>query len=341
MKTRALGPFQPSAIGLGCMNFSHGYAPAVSQEQAARVFHRAFDLGVTLFDTAAIYGNGANERLLGPLVRSIRDQIVLCSKGGMASVQTPQGVQRKVDSRPETLRQNLDESLSRLQVDVIDLYYVHRWDKQTPIEDVAGTLGDLVREGKIRAVGLSEVSGATLRRAAAQYPIAAVQSEYSLWTRNPEIGLLPACRDLGTKLVAFSPLGRGFLTATPPTLAELHAGDMRHKMPRFAPGAFEQNRALVHALWEVAREAGCTPAQAAIAWGLQQGSEILTIPGTTSVAHLEDNLGADAVTLSDKHLAHLADVFSPDRISGGRYDAAMQSSVDTEDFPFPQRKTQE
>lgn len=339
MKTRSLGPFEPTAIGLGCMNLSHGYGPAVSAEQAARVFHRAFDLGVTLFDTAAIYGNGANERLLGPLVGSIRDQIVLCSKGGMASVQTPQGVQRKVDSRPETLRQNLEESLQRLSVEVIDLYYVHRWDKQVPMEEVAGTLGDLVREGKIRAAGLSEVSGATLRRAATEYPIAAVQSEYSLWTRNPEIGLLSACRELGTRLMAFSPLGRGFLTASPPERSALHETDMRHKMPRFAPSAFEQNKALLMVLWEVAREAGCSPAQAAIAWVLQQGEEVLTIPGTTSVEHLEDNLGADSITLSDAHLQRLQEAFAPHRVCGGRYDAAMQSSVDTEDFPSSQPQT--
>lgn len=339
MKTRPLGPFQPTAIGLGCMNLSHGYAPPVSAEQAARVFHRAFDMGVTLFDTAAIYGNGANERLLGPLVGSIRDQIVLCSKGGMASVQTPQGVQRKVDSRPETLRQNLEESLQRLSVEVIDLYYVHRWDKQVPIEEVAGTLGDLVREGKIRAAGLSEVSGATLRRAATEYPIAAVQSEYSLWTRNPEIGLLSACRELGTRLMAFSPLGRGFLTASPPERSALHETDMRHKMPRFAPSAFEQNKALLMVLWEVSREAGCSPAQAAIAWVLQQGEEVLTIPGTTSVEHLEDNLGADSITLSDAHLQRLQEAFAPHRVCGGRYDAAMQSSVDTEDFPSSQPQT--
>lgn len=332
MKTQTVGPLQASVIGLGCMNLSHGYGPPVTSEQAESVISRAFDLGVTLFDTAAIYGNGSNERLLSKLVGSIRDRIILCSKGGMEKIDSPQGVKRRIDSRPNTLRKNIEESLERLKVDVIDLYYVHRWDKQTPIEEVAGTLKDLIHEGKIRAAGLSEVSGETLRRASVECPISAVQSEYSLWTRNPEISLLPACRELGTCLVAFSPLGRGFLTASPPQIGSLFEEDMRRKMPRFTSEAYQRNNRLLIGLWEVATESGCSPAQVAIAWILQQSEQILSIPGTTSVEHLEDNVGAENIELSQKHLNQLSEIFAPHQIYGERYDAAMQSSVDTEEF---------
>jgi len=211
MKQRQLGPYQVSAIGLGCMNLSHAYGAPPAPEVGEALIHRALDLGVTMFDTAALYGFGTNELLVGRALKAHRSQITLCSKGGMAGVSFPDGVKRVIDGRPETLRKNCEDSLSRLGTDVIDLYYLHRWDKQVPIEDSVGALSDLVRAGKIREIGLSEVSATTLRKAHAVHPIAAVQTEYSLWTRNPEIAVLKACEELGTTFVAFSPVARGFL----------------------------------------------------------------------------------------------------------------------------------
>ena len=210
MRERSIGPFRASAIGLGCMNLSHAYGNPPPVEEAERLLLGALDEGVTLIDTAALYGFGGNETLVGRVLKPHRDEIVLCSKGGMAGVQFPDGMKRVIDGRPEAIRRNCEESLRRLQTEVIDLYYLHRWDKQVPIEDSVGEMSRLLTEGKVRALGLSEVSAATLRRAHAVHPIAAVQTEYSLWTRNPEIAVLEACRALGTAFVAFSPVARGF-----------------------------------------------------------------------------------------------------------------------------------
>ena len=333
MQQRALGPFQVSAIGLGCMNLSHAYGAPVSAEQGERVLLAALDAGVTLFDTAALYGFGANETLVGRVLKPHRQRITLCSKGGMAGVRGEDGVMRRViDGRPTTLRQTCEDSLRRLQTDVIDLYYLHRWDKKVPIEDSVGALADLVRAGKIRSIGLSEVSAATLRKAHAVHPIAAVQTEYSLWTRNPEIAVLDACRELGAAFVAFSPVARGFLCGELRDVSTLDAKDIRRAMPRFAPDAYAANLALLDGYQAIARDVGCTPAQLALAWLLHKAEHIIPIPGTTSVAHLQDDLGAVDVRLDAATMARLDALINERTVVGSRYNAQSASEVDTETF---------
>ena len=299
MQQRALGPFQVSAIGLGCMNLSHAYGAPVSAEQGERVLLAALDAGVTLFDTAALYGFGANETLVGRVMKPHRSRFTLASKCGMQGVDVNGDgkLVRVIDGRPATLRQTCEDSLRRLHTDVIDLYYLHRWDKSVPIEDSVGALADLVRAGKIRSIGLSEVSAATLRRAHAVHPITALQTEYSLWTRNPEIAVLDACRELGVAFVAFSPVGRGFLCGDLTDVGTLDAKDIRRGMPRFAPEAYAANLQLLAGYRAIAAEVGCTPAQLALAWLLHKGQDIIPIPGTTSVEHLHDDLGAVQVQL--------------------------------------------
>src|SRR5215471_17706315 len=262
MRTRRIGPFEVSAIGLGCMNLSHAYGVPPSPEEGERVLHAALDAGETLFDTAALYGFGTNEELVGRVLKPHRQRITLCSKGGMAGVKGEDGVVRRViDGRPETVRRNCEDSLRRLQTDVIDLYYLHRWDKAVPIEDSVGAMSRLVEEGKIRTLGLSEVSASTLRKAHAVHPITAVQNEYSLWTRNPEIAMLAACRELGVTFVAFSPVARGFLCDAVHDVAGFEARDIRRTMPRFDEPNHAKNLQLLPPYKELAREAGCTPAQ--------------------------------------------------------------------------------
>ncbi|VXB97185.1 aldo/keto reductase [Massilia sp. 9I] len=337
MEQRALGKFQVGAIGLGCMNLSHAYGRPPAPEDAARLLLRALDLGVTHFDTAALYGFGANETLVGQVLAPLRQRITLASKCGMQGVAGPDGTKRRViDGRPETLRQTCEDALRRLRTDVIDLYYLHRWDKSVPIEDSVGALARLVEEGKIRAVGLSEVSSATLRRAHAVHPIAAVQSEYSLWTRHPELGVLEACRDIGAAFVAFSPLGRGFLTGAIPdagVMATLPANDLRHAMPRFQGEHLAANLGWLPAYLALAREAGCTPAQLALAWLLQKAPHIVPIPGTTSISHLEENLDAMEVKLAPGLVARLEACVNEHTVSGARYSAANQAEIDTESYP--------
>ena len=334
MQQRALGPFQVSAIGLGCMNLSHAYGAPVSPEQGERVLLAALDAGVTLFDTAALYGFGANETLVGRVLKNRRSRFTLASKCGMQGVDVNGDgkLVRVIDGRPATLRQTCEDSLRRLQTDVIDLYYLHRWDKAVPIEDSVGALTDLVRAGKIRSIGLSEVSAATLRRAHAVHPIAALQTEYSLWTRNPEIAVLDACRELGVAFVAFSPVGRGFLCGELTDVATLHPADIRRAMPRFAPENYAANLQLLEGCRALAQEAGCSLAQLAIAWLLHQGEDIIPIPGTTSVAHLHDDLGAAQVALSAPVLARLGALINQHTVVGQRYNAQGTSEVDTEVF---------
>jgi aryl-alcohol dehydrogenase-like predicted oxidoreductase len=332
LPTRRIGPFDVSAIGLGCMNLSHAYGAPPSAEQCERLLLAALDAGVTLFDTAALYGFGANETLVGKVLSKHRSRFTLASKGGMAGVQFEDGVKRVIDGRPETLRKNCEDSLQRLQTDVIDLYYLHRWDKKVPIEDSVGALAELVRAGKVRAIGLSEVSASTLRKAHAVHPIAAVQTEYSLWTRNPEIAVLDACRELGAAFVAFSPVARGFLCDTLHDVSTLQPKDIRSAMPRFAPDNYAANLKLLAPYKALAQEAGCTPAQLALAWLLHKAPHIVPIPGTTRVEHLHENLGAVNVRLDAGLLARLEALVNQRTVTGHRYSAQSVSEVDTEEF---------
>jgi aryl-alcohol dehydrogenase-like predicted oxidoreductase len=332
MQQRQIGPFNVSAIGLGCMNLSHAYGQPISAEQGERLLLAALDAGVTLFDTAALYGFGTNETLVGRVLKPHRQKITLASKGGVAGVQFAGGIKRVIDGRPEALQRNCEDSLRRLQTEVIDLYYLHRWDKTVPIEDSMGALADLVKAGKVRAIGLSEVSAVTLRRAHAVHPIAAVQTEYSLWTRNPEIAVLDACRELGAAFVAFSPVARGFLCDSPLDLAALDAKDIRRSMPRFEPANYAANLGLMPAYLALAHEAGCSPAQLALAWLLHQAPHIVPIPGTTSLDHLADDLGASHVTLTPDVLARLEGLISQQTVHGARYGAQSAGEVDTESF---------
>ncbi len=333
MQSRRIGPFTVAPIGLGCMNLSHAYGVPPPPDVAERMLLRAVDLGVDLFDTAALYGFGANEALVGRVLKAHRSRITLCSKGGMAGVTFPDGsVKRVIDGTPEAIRRNCEDSLKRLGTDVIDLYYLHRWHKAVPIEDSVGAMSDLVRAGKVRALGLSEVSATTLRRAHAVFPVAAVQSEYSLWSRNVEIAVLEACREIGASLVAFSPLARAFLTDTLHDVSTLDAKDLRRGMPRFQGEAWAANLALLGGYRELVAEVGCTPAQLALAWLLVQGEHVIVIPGTANIDHLADNMGARELRLSASQLERLGAIVNQRTVAGPRYSAQSQSEVDTEDF---------
>lgn len=323
-----------SAIGLGCMNLSQGYGAPISAQQGERVLLSALDAGVTLFDTAALYGFGANETLLGQVLKRHRQKFTLASKCGLLGVdKNGDGkLVRVIDGRPQTLRKTCEDSLRRLQTDVIDLYYLHRLDKGVPIEDSVGALSDLVRRGHIRAIGLSEMSATTLRRAHAVHPITAMQTEYSLWTRNPEIAVLQACKELGVGFVAFSPVARGFLGGEPLDPATFDANDFRRAMPRFDSTHWSTNQALLPAYHAIAKQVGCSPAQLALAWLLRQGEHIIPIPGTTRTDHLADNLGADAVHLSAETLAGLNTLINPHSVAGSRYNPQGNLDADTEVF---------
>ncbi len=332
MHSRRIGPFQVSALSLGCMNLSHAYGAPPPPEHAERLLLRALDLGVTMFDTAALYGFGANETLIGRVLGPHRTKFTLASKGGMAGVQFDDGLKRVINGRPEAIRRNCEDSLRRLQTDHIDLYYLHRWDRRVPIEDSVGEMSRLLEAGKVRALGLSEVSAATLRRAHAVHPIAALQSEYSLWSRNVEIGVLSACKELGVSLVAFSPLARAFLTGALRDVSGFDTKDIRRGMPRFEPAHYAANLALLDGFGTVAREAGCTPAQLALAWLLARGERVIPIPGTTQLAHLEENLGAADVVLGRAIVARLDALINQRTVAGARYSAATQAEIDTEEF---------
>jgi aryl-alcohol dehydrogenase-like predicted oxidoreductase len=331
MQTRQLGPFTVTAIGLGCMNLSHAYGIPPSAEQGEKVLRAALDAGVTLFDTAALYGFGKNEELIGRVLKPHRKQVTLCSKGGMAGVTGDDGVVRRaIDGRPETLIRNCEDSLRRLQTDVIDLYYLHRWDKKVPIEESVGALGRLVEQGKVRTIGLSEVSAQTIRKAHAVHPVTAVQTEYSLWTRNPEIAVLDACQELGIAFVAFSPVARGFLCDAVPDVGSFDPKDIRGSMPRFEPGNHARNLQLLPPYKALAREAGCTPAQLALAWLLHKGENIIPIPGTTRVDHLREDLAAADVRLAPDLVRRVEALINENTVAGNRYSEQSNREVDTE-----------
>jgi aryl-alcohol dehydrogenase-like predicted oxidoreductase len=326
---RRIASLEVNAIGLGCMSLSHAYATPPPREQAAALLRAALDAGVDFFDTAALYGFGANESLLGEVLAPHRRRFVLASKCGLHGVDG----RRVMDGRPESLKWSCEQSLKRLRTDHIDLLYLHRWDKtRVPVEDSVGALGDLVRQGKVREIGLSEVSAATLRRAHAVHPVAAVQTEYSLWTRNPEIAVLDACREIGAACVAFSPLARAFLTGRLRSVDALDAKDIRHGMPRFAPANFAQNLALLPAYEALAAEAGITPAQLALAWLLARGDHVIPIPGTTNIEHLRENMGALDAAPSAGLLDRVSALINPQSVVGERYAPGSQAEVDTETF---------
>lgn len=327
LATRRLGPLTVSAIGLGCMNLSHAYGVPPSEDAGARLLNHALDLGISLIDTAALYGFGNNERLIGKAILHRRAEFTLASKCVLDVIDGKRGL----DGSPEAITRTVHGSLERLGTDHIDLVYMHRLDKRVPVEESIGALVRLKEAGKIGAIGLSEMSAATIRRAHAVHPIAAVQSEYSPVVRNPEIAVLETCRALGIGLVAFSPVARGLLAGA---VHDDHyvPGDIRLHMPRFVDPNLSHNLAATRAFDALANELGSTPAQLSLAWVLAQGAHVVPIPGTTSIAHLEENVGAAALTLTPGIIARIDALFAG-TIRGPRYAAPMQAQIDTETFP--------
>lgn len=317
------------AIGLGCMNLSHAYGTPLSQKEGEAILQHALDLGITHFDSAALYGAGRNESLVGPFLKPYRKDLFLVSK----CVLFLDGEQRLLDGSPAAIRRSVEASLQRLQTDYVDLMYLHRLDKNVPIEESVGELVRMKDEGKLLAIGLSEMGADSIHRAAAVHPIAAVQSEYSLWSRNVEIAVLKACREIGAAFVAFSPLGRGFLADMTLNPTDFVEKDIRNNMPRFQEPHFSANKQnLLPGYQEIADAAGCTPAQLAIAWLLQQGENIHVLPGTTSIEHLEEDWASGELALSTEALAKVDLLINQSSVSGPRYAPAVQKQIDTEEY---------
>ena len=325
MKTRQLGRsgLTVSELGLGCMGLSYGYGPATDTADAVKLIRAAFERGITFFDTAEAYGPFVNESVVGEALEPMRDQVVIATKFGFREGDTGKGL----DSLPERIRQVADEALARLRTDRIDLFYQHRVDPQVPIEEVAGTVKELIREGKVKHFGLSEAGVDSIRRAHAVQPVAALQSEYSLWWREPEKEILPTLEELGIGFVPFSPLGKGFLTGAIDAQTSFGATDFRNTVPRFAPEARQANRALVDVLAGIAARKQVTPAQLALAWLLAQKPWIVPIPGTTKLHRLEENIGAAAVMLSSEDLKEIEAAVSSVPVQGARYSADRQKLV--------------
>jgi aryl-alcohol dehydrogenase-like predicted oxidoreductase len=316
-----------SRMGLGCMGMSEFYDPrGMNDEESVRVIHRFLDAGGTFLDTADVYGVGRNEALVGKAIRGRRDQVFLATK--FANVRGPKGEFLGVRGDPPYVRECCEASLKRLGVDVIDLYYQHRVDPKTPIEETVGAMAELVQAGKVRHLGLSEASSATIRRAAKVHPIAALQTEYSLWSREPEAEILPTVRELGITFVAYSPLGRGFLTGQFKSLDDLPADDVRRTHPRFQGENFQKNLDLAKIIGELAAAKGCTPSQLALAWVLAQGEDVVPIPGTKRLKYLDDNLGALNVRLTPKELSEIDAVLPAGAASGERYHAQAMKAID-------------
>lgn len=328
MQQRQLGPNGPtvSALGLGCMGMSDFYSTAQDEKEAIATLHRALELGVTLLDTADMYGPHTNERLIGKAIKGKRQQVFLATKFGILRDPADPDA-RGVSSRPEYIRRSVEGSLQRLGVEVIDLYYQHRVDPEVPIEEVVGTMADLISEGKIRYIGLSEASVATLERAHKVHPITALQTEYSLWTRDAEQGVLAACERLGIGFVPYSPLGRGFLTGAIQRPEDLDADDFRRSNPRFQGENFARNLALVAKVSELAKQKGVAPSQLALAWVLAQGEHIVPIPGTKRRRYLEENIAAVELTLSQAELAAIEAVFPLQAAAGARYGAESMTYI--------------
>lgn len=328
MRTRMLGTsgLEVSSLGFGCMGLSFGYGPATDRTSAVALIRAAAEKGVTFFDTAEIYGPWINEEVVGEALEPFGDQVVMATKFGF-DIDPANGSQRGLDSRPEQIRKVADASLKRLRRDRIDLFYQHRVDPDVPIEDVAGTIGDLVAEGKVAHFGLSEAGAQTIRRAHAVHPVTALQSEYSLWWRQPEAEIIPTLEELGIGFVPFSPLGKGFLTGTIDADTSFDATDFRNIVPRFSAENRKANKALVDRLAEIARLKGSTPAQIALAWLLAQKPWIVPIPGTTKLHRLDENLGAAAIDLSASDLGAIADALGGIEVQGDRYPAHLQARV--------------
>jgi aryl-alcohol dehydrogenase-like predicted oxidoreductase len=327
MKYRTLGTtgLEVSALGLGCMGLSFGYGPATEKSDGIRLIRRAFERGVTFFDTAEVYGPFTNEELLGEAVEPFRDQIVIATKFGF---KIENGVSKGVDSRPENIKAVAEASLKRLRTDVIDLFYQHRVDPNVPIEDVAGAVKDLIREGKVKHFGLSEAGVKTIRRAHAVHPVTALQSEYSLWWREPEEEILPLLEELGIGFVPFSPLGKGFLTGKIDQNTTFSETDFRNTVPRFSEENRKANQSLVDLLGSIAKQKNSTPAQIALAWLLAQKPWIVPIPGTTKVQRLEENLGSTEISLTAGDVEEITDALSEIDVQGKRYSEQSQKMID-------------
>ncbi len=327
MKTKALGSqgIQASELGLGCMGMSEFYGEH-NDDDSIRTLHRAYELGITFYDTADMYGPYENEMLLAKGLKSFRDKITLATKFGIVrDLQNPS--RRGINGTPAYVKSSCEASLKRLETDVIDLYYLHRKDPGTPIEITVGAMADLVKEGKIRGIGLSEVSADTLRKAHAIHPITALQSEYSLWTRDPEDGVLQACKELGVAFVAYSPLGRGFLTGQIKKFEDFEPADYRRFSPRFQGDNFAKNLQLVEKIESLAKAKRCTASQLALAWVMAQGEYIFPIPGTKRIKYLEENVGAVNVQLSQKDLEEIDEIAPKNAAAGTRYPEAMMGSL--------------
>lgn len=327
MKIKPLGSegLTASQIGLGCMGMSDFYGP-LNDEESIKTIQKAYDLGVTFFDTADMYGPYKNEILVGKAIKPFRDKITLATKFGiLRDPANPKA--RGVNGKPDYVKSACEASLKRLNVEVIDLYYLHRKDPQTPIEETIGAMADLVKEGKVKGIGVSEVNAETLQKANDIFPLSALQSEYSLWTREPEDEMLPLCKKLGIAFVAYSPLGRGFLTGQIKRFEDLDEDDFRRTSPRFTGENFNKNLALVKKIEAIAKEKNCTPSQLALAWVMAQGDFIFPIPGTKRVKYLEENVKATEVKLSEKDLQEIEEVFPKNAASGMRYTEAGMKTV--------------
>ncbi|GHF14096.1 aldo/keto reductase [Kordiimonas sediminis] len=325
---RRLGNQLVPPVGLGCMCLSHGYFPVPDPAEGLKLLHAALDMGYRHFDTARLYGMGKNEELVANVLRDRRDDVFLASKCGF----NMEGGPRRIDCRPDTIKRAVDTSLRTLGVDHIDLYYLHRRDFDVPIEESVGTLGDLIAAGKIGGIGLSEMSAETLRKAAKEHPIAAMQSEYSLWTRNPEIAVLDACKELGTAFVAFSPLGRGALAGAVSNPAALPDPDMRKTQPRFSEDHWPANKKLLAEFAALAKDHDMTPAQLALAWLLAADDTLHVIPGTGSIAHLQENWQTGGKPITDDLLKAADALINQQSVSGHRYPVSTRPEIDTEDF---------